>query len=183
MPTRRAAASPGPDVRPETAAPSSAVALPTPTGQDASTRVLRQFRMVFNAVKTHFQQVERTAGIGGAQCWALSVIAAEDGLGVTELARAMDIHQSTASNLVKTLVSRELVHTAKQAADRRIVQLRVTDKGREVLATAPGPFTGVLPQALARLDAETLCRLEEDLAKLITTLGPDAGGANVPLGL
>ena len=29
-------------------------------------RVLRRFRLVFNAVKAHFQQVERTAGIGGS---------------------------------------------------------------------------------------------------------------------
>jgi len=39
-----------------------------------ATRVLRQFRVVFNAVKTHFRQVEREAGVGGAQLWALSVI-------------------------------------------------------------------------------------------------------------
>jgi len=34
----------------------------------SSTRVLRQFRVVFNAVKTHFRQVEREAGVGGASC-------------------------------------------------------------------------------------------------------------------
>jgi hypothetical protein len=45
------------------------------------------------------------------------------------------------------------------------------------------PFTGVLPQALARLDPATLERLEVDLARLITTLAPDEGGARVPLGL
>ena len=44
-------------------------------------RVLRRFRLVFNAVKTHFQQVEKKAGVGGAQFWALSVIRAHPGLG------------------------------------------------------------------------------------------------------
>ena len=66
---------------------------------------------------------------------------------------------------------------------RRTVQLRVTAAGRQVLAAAPVPFTGVLPQALARLDPATLERLEVDLARLITTLAPDEGGARVPLGL
>jgi hypothetical protein len=37
---------------------------------EKAARVLRRFRMVFNAVKTHFQQVEKQAGIGGAQVWA-----------------------------------------------------------------------------------------------------------------
>ena len=41
---------------------------------------LRRFRRVFNAVKTHFQQVEKRAGVGGAQLWALSVIGARPGI-------------------------------------------------------------------------------------------------------
>jgi hypothetical protein len=42
------------------------------TMPDAATRVLRQFRQVFNAVKSHFRKVERVAGIGGEQPWAFS---------------------------------------------------------------------------------------------------------------
>ena len=41
-------------------APGPAAAAADPKGE-ASTRVLRQFRVVFNAVKTHFQQVEKKA--------------------------------------------------------------------------------------------------------------------------
>ena len=145
-------------------------------------RVLRQFRLVFNAVKTHFQQVEKKAGVGGAQLWALSIIHSSAGIGVNDLARAMDVHQSTASNLVKALVERELIGTAKDGADRRAVQLRILPAGSRVLRRAPGPFTGVLPQALASLDAATLARLDKDLAKLIAALGADARAANIPLG-
>jgi DNA-binding MarR family transcriptional regulator len=146
-----------------------------------ATRVLRQFRVVFNAVKTHFRQVEREAGLGGAQLWALSVIAGSPGIGVTDLARALDIHQSTASNLIKVLVERGLVGAAREAADRRGVALRVLPEGQQVLATAPGPFAGVLPDALASLDEATLARLEVDLAKLIEALAADEEGANVLL--
>ncbi len=76
---------------------------------DAAVRVLRQFRQVFNAVKTHFRQVEKTVGLGGAQVWALSLIRDMPGVGIGDLAQAMNIHQSTTSNLVKGLVERELV--------------------------------------------------------------------------
>ena len=149
---------------------------------EPAVRVLRRFRLVFNAVKSHFQQVERSAGVGGAQLWALSIIHARPGLGVSELARAMDVKQSTASNLVKVLVERGLVSAMREAADRRAVQLRLQPAGRKVLRQAPGPFTGVLPQALASLDAQTLERLDADLARLIAVLGVDAQGAKVPLG-
>jgi DNA-binding MarR family transcriptional regulator len=150
--------------------------------EEPATRVLRRFRLVFNAVKTHFQQVERRAGVGGAQLWALSVIQASPGIGVSELARAMDVHQSTASNLVKTLVERELVAASRDAVDRRAVRMRVLPAGGRVLRRAPGPFTGVLPEALASLDAEVLSRLDADLGTLITALDADERAANIPLG-
>ena len=149
---------------------------------ESATRVLRRFRLVFNAVKTHFQQVEKVAGVGGAQLWALSIIRSRPGIGVNDLAAAMDVHQSTASNLVKSMVERELVAVAKESDDRRKVQLRVLPAGNKVLRRAPGPFAGVLPQALESLDAETLARLDADLAKLITALDADDRGANIPLG-
>lgn len=149
---------------------------------EPATRVLRRFRLVFNAIKTHFQQVEKQAGVGGAQLWALSIIHTHPGVGVNELARAMDVHQSTASNLVRSLVERGLVQAAKQGPDRRAVQLRLLPAGETVLGQAPGPLSGVLPQALEALDAQTLARLDADLAQLIKVLGADERAANIPMG-
>jgi DNA-binding MarR family transcriptional regulator len=143
--------------------------------------VLRQFRLVFNAVKTHFQQVEKKAGVGGAQLWALSVIRGQPGIGVNGLARAMDVHQTTASNLVRAMVEAELVATERSDTDRRAVQLRVLPAGSRVLRKAPGPFAGVLPEALESLDAAALARLERDLAALITALRADERAAGIPL--
>jgi DNA-binding MarR family transcriptional regulator len=148
---------------------------------DPAARVLRRFRLVFNAVKTHFQQVEKRAGIGGAQLWALSVVRATPGIGVGGLARAMDVHQTTASNLVRSLVAMELVTAERNGADRRAVQLRVTAAATRVLRKAPGPFTGVLPEALAHLDTRTLERLDRDLSALLALLHADERAARIPL--
>ena len=70
----------------------------------------------------------------------------------------------------------------KDAPDRRTVQLHILPAGKRVLKRAPGPFTGVLPQALAKLDTKTLKRLDEDLAALIAVLATDEHAANIPLG-
>jgi DNA-binding MarR family transcriptional regulator len=145
-------------------------------------QVLRRFRVVFNAVKTHFRQIETGAGIGGAQLWALGVVSARPGIGMNDLASAMDVHQSTASNLVKSLVERQLIATVRDGEDRRTVALRILPAGRKVLRSAPGPFSGVLPDALAGLDARTLARLDQDLGKLIAALHADEGAEGIPLG-
>jgi DNA-binding MarR family transcriptional regulator len=154
---------------------------PQDPGSDPAGRVLRQFRVVFNAVKVHFRQVESAAGIGGAQVWALSVIQARPGVGISDLGRAMDVHQSTASNLVKLLLERDLVLAVKDTVDRRAIGLHLTEAGAAVLSAAPGPFSGVLPDALAGLDPRTLARLERDLEKLIAALQADRAGAGVLL--
>jgi len=159
----------------------AAVALPAAEAGDSAVRVLRRFRVVFNAVKSHFQQVERKSGVGGAQLWALSVIQAHPDIGVSDLARAMDVHQSTASNLVKALVAMEMVSAVKQGRDRRSVQLRLLPAAHRVLSRAPGPFAGVLPQALSRLEAGTLARLDHDLGVLIAELQADEEAGNIPL--
>jgi DNA-binding MarR family transcriptional regulator len=149
--------------------------------EDAAVAVLRQFRQVFNAVKAHFQQVEKTVGMGGAQVWALSVVRDNPGIGVGALARALSIHQSTASNLVRTLIDREMVVGVKESADRRAVQLRLLPAGARVLRNAPGPFAGLLPDALKSLPPETLARLSEDLEQLIVAIAADEAGASIPL--
>lgn len=149
---------------------------------DPAARVLRRFRLVFNAVKSHFRAVETKAGISGAQLWALSVVQQHPGIGVGDLARAMDIHQSTASNLLRGLVEAQMVVAERGGADRRAVQLNVTARGAKALVKAPAPFAGVLPEALGRLDKRTLARLERDLDALIAELGADDRDANIPLG-
>lgn len=148
---------------------------------ESASRVLRRFRQVFNAVKTHFQQVEKQAGLGGAQVWALSVIQGQPDIGVNDLARAMDIRQSTASNLIKLLVERGMVETHRSDKDRRAVHLRLLAAGEAVLERVPGPYQGVLPSALSKLDPATLQRLEADLGRLITLLGADENSGGIPL--
>ncbi len=158
-----------------------------PTPSPASTPrvqtavVLRRFRVVFNAVRTHFKQVEKQVGLGGAQVWALSLIRDQPGIGLGELARGMDVHQSTASNLVRGLLQKGLIRADKGHADKRQVQLVALPEALALLAKVPGPFEGVLPEALDKLPAQTLAQLDRDLAKLITLLKADESTGSIPL--
>lgn len=144
-------------------------------------KVLRRFRVVFNAVRTHFRQMEKQVGLGGAQVWALSVIKSHPNLGIGEVALRMQIHQSTASNLVKALLNKELIQMEKSPEDRRNVRLKILPAGARILRKVSGPFEGVLPDALANLDTETLVRLDEDLGKLIEILRADESAEELPL--
>ncbi len=148
-----------------------------------STRVLRQFRVVFGAVRQHFHQIEKQAGIGGAMVAALGYVQAQPGMRVSELAVAMDVHQSTASNLIKQLVQRGLITAEKGEDDRRSVRLLLQPAGQAVLAKVSGPREGVLPRALSGLSDEALSQLEHGLHALLKQLPVDheAPTARTPL--
>lgn len=144
-------------------------------------QVLRQFRVVINAIKSHQQQTERLAGLTGAQVWALHLIDSQPGLGIKGLAQAMDVRQPTASILVRALVQQGLVLSQRESDDRRAIQLQVAPAGRSLLERAPGPFVGVLPAALARLQPDTLAQLAQGLERLIQVLPADPRSGRMPL--
>lgn len=150
---------------------------------DASARVLRQFRLIFSSIRRHFQTIEKVAGVGGAQIWALSLIAQSPGMAVTQLAHAMDIHQSTASNLVRALLKAGFIHNEKSVQDKRVAELYPLPEGLKLLKKVPGPYTGVLPMALTELAPETLSNLERDLDALIKKLDVDEASAQTPMAL
>lgn len=151
----------------------------TVNSNEGAAQALRQFRIVFNAVKSQFRKMERDTGLGGAQVWALSLAAKKPGLGVGEVAQHMHIHQSTASNLVKILLKKELLTSSKSVSDKRAVQLRITPAGRKALLKTPGPFAGVLPHALQRMDADALAALNQSLACVVQLLDADEQAGNI----
>ncbi len=160
----------------KTTSPSKAAPAAATTAQ-----VLRRFRIVFNAVRGHFKQIEKQVGLGGAQVWALSLVRDNPGIGVGKIAENMDVHQSTASNLVKALLRRELISLDKGVEDRRSVRLHILPAGMDVLRQVSGPFEGVLPIALGQLSETTLRRLDKDLDKLIQILKADEQAGSIPL--
>ena len=150
---------------------------PSPVPMD----VLKQFRSIFNTVKQHFQQVESTCRISGAQLWALAVVVRQPGLRVSELAKAMAVHQSTTSNLVERLVELKMVEKRRSENDQRVVHLHPLPAGIGLIHQAPQPVEGVLPEALAQLSAENLAELHEILDKLLGILQAKEAGKHVPL--
>lgn len=153
----------------------------TPEAVDPAVESLRRFRQIFAAVRTHFRQVEQLTGTGAAQLRALSLLREQPGLRVNELARAMDIHQSTASNLVKTLVDRQLVSSLRNGADARVMHLTLLPAGEKILQRLQGHYIGVLPQALQSLPSPVLQRLNADLDLLLVAMQADGKAALSPL--
>jgi DNA-binding MarR family transcriptional regulator len=147
-----------------------------------ATEALRQFRVIFGAVRQHFQAVEKACGISGAQIWAMAALRQTPGMKVSELAKALSIHASTASNLLDKIEKAGLIRRERNSVDQRVVRLYLTSAGEKALERAPQPLTGILTHALSQLPDEALARLNQDLATLIAHMGAiDTQDAQKPL--
>jgi len=132
--------------------------------------VLKKFRLIYGSVRQHFREVERTCGVSGSQLWILQEVGKSPGLGVSDLAERLHIHQSTCSQLVEKLVHHGLLAKRRSQEDQRRVGLTLSARAAKLLARAPGPAQGLLPEALAALPDSVLRQLDAALLEVISQL-------------
>lgn len=140
-------------------------------------RSLRSFRTIVRSIKRHFQHVQDATGLSGSQLWCLSAVRSAPGVRVTQLARVLGIQQATCSNLVETLERRGLIERRRDPNDQRAVTLYLTPEGQRLAQCAPEPVSGILPDALSRLEPEALDELNGLLDRVIALMGKGAAPA------
>ena len=154
---------------PELAVTASAQS-PASDRADRVRSVLLALRVLIRAVQDYSRWVESQCGLSSAQLWALWELFATPGMKVSDLAAALYVHQSTASNMLDKLELRGLVERRRGGPDQRVVRLYLSSAGVDLLATAPRPAQGALNAALQQLPDATLRRLSTDLEALVAAL-------------
>lgn len=134
---------------------------------DRRLAVLQHIRELLRVSQQHFQRIEARCGVSGAQLWALAEMQARPGSKISELAVALSVHLSTASNLLDRLEAKALVRRERGKKDQRVVRVYLTPAGQGVLRKAPKPAQGIIPDALHRMPLDALARLDRDLEKLL----------------
>lgn len=131
---------------------------------------LKRLRIVIRAAQRHSNWIEKQCGVTGAQLWVMQELHESPGLRVGDVAERLAIHQTTTSNLVDTLVKKGYVTKTRDAQDQRVVKLALSDSGEVVIARAPMPARGLLPESLQKLDAKQLRDLNNSLQALLDVI-------------
>ncbi|CAG7857664.1 hypothetical protein MCAMS1_02573 [biofilm metagenome] len=140
------------------------------SSQSGQIKALKQFRLIFKATQQHSQWVESQLGVTNAQLWAIWEISKTQDLKVTELAKAMSIHHSTACSMLDKLVRKKLVERKRISTDQRVVTLHLTEAGLNIISQAPPAAQGILQHAIFGLPEDVVNTLALHLKMLVKAM-------------
>ncbi|MTD54564.1 MarR family winged helix-turn-helix transcriptional regulator [Amycolatopsis pithecellobii] len=141
-----------------------------------SERLLTFVKRAEQATQQAKEQVLREFGLTPAQQAALTILSYHDGITSAELARQCQVTPQTMNSTVGRLLSRGLVQRAAHPVHRTLLEIRLTDQGREVFDRADARVTALDNDLAANLTSGELKTLKALLAQ-VTEAAQRAGHA------
>ncbi len=102
--------------------------------------VLVAIRRVIRATDLHSRNLIKITGLTAPQQLVLMTIKEHESIIVGDLAQLMSLSQATFSSILDRLEDRGLVTREKAPQDKRRVNLKLTERGTEVVKDAPLPL-------------------------------------------
>ncbi len=122
------------------------------------------------------------------QFHALNEVMRCDCMAIKELAEALQVSPPSASAMVDRLVDMDLVLREHDTTDRRVVNVRLSERGREAVETLRRDFLEAVSELLERLGpayAKQWCEVYQRIRELLAeempwakSNGPETAGAN-----
>ena len=85
-----------------------------------------------------FAGMQPPAGLTSTQVMAVGIVARQQGAGIKELASALDISSSAATQLVDALVDKGFLTRQVDLSDRRAINIQLSDTARHKMAEMTG---------------------------------------------
>lgn len=128
-------------------------------------------RQLVRALRLSDTDVQRRAGVTGAQLFVLQQLHERSAASLGELAERTHTHQSSASVVVRRLVEQGLVRREADPADRRRRHLALTAAGRRVVRDAPLTAQARIVAAFRALPVPTRRTLAGGLQRWVDAAG------------
>ncbi len=116
------------------------------------TSIVSAIRRIIRAVDLHSHKLLDVCGLTGPQIAALDKAAELGPISIGSLARSLNLSHPTVTGIVSRLEARGLVRRDRAVADRRRIEVCVTDEGTRILGDAPSLLQDRFRQQLARLE-------------------------------
>jgi DNA-binding MarR family transcriptional regulator len=115
-------------------------------------------------------------GISMTHFHVLTLLRHHDAMPMGRLAEILDVSMSSATGIIDRMEERGLVERMRVPDDRRVVLVRLTATGADLVDQAELVRSDILAAAMARLEPEQLDRMEASLADLRGAIAAELAG-------
>jgi MarR family transcriptional regulator, organic hydroperoxide resistance regulator len=136
--------------------------------------IVDNIRRVFQVINEQSKRVKRQTGLTSPQLWTIKAIADAENINVKDLAHRIYLHPVTVVGILDRLEEKGFVVRSRSKEDRRVVGLRLTNKGKQLVANSPEVVQGMLVSGLEKLTKRQLEVIDNGLAELVKMLGIEA---------
>lgn len=133
--------------------------------------IINDIRRVFQVVNEQSKKAKQKTGLTGPQLWAIKMIGELAPVKVSDLAGRMYLHPATVVGILNRLELQGLIERIRTNEDRRVVKIKLTEAGNEVLIKAPQVAQGLLVAGLEVLPQKKLQYISDALEQLVNILG------------
>ena len=133
--------------------------------------IIDNLRRVFQILNEQSKKVERETGLTGPQLWAIKTINESSPVKVSDLANKLYLHPTTVVGIIDRLEKQDLVERRRSKDDRRVVWIELTDKGNDLVKSAPEVAQGLLVEGLEEISANNLIEIDRSMKHLVKIFG------------
>lgn len=139
----------------------------------ATPEIIDNLRRVFQAITEYSKTAERSTGLTGPQLWAVNILDNTAPIRVSELAHLMYLSSATVVGILDRLEIKGLVIRTRSTADRRVVDLHLSDAGKLLAAKSPEVAQIMLVKGLCELSDEQFSAVELGMKHMVRILGAE----------
>ncbi|MBN1365654.1 MAG: MarR family transcriptional regulator [Syntrophaceae bacterium] len=133
--------------------------------------IIDNFRRVFQILNEQSKKVERETGLTGPQLWTIKTINENSPVRVSDLANKLYLHPTTVIGIIDRLEKQSLVKRCRDTEDRRVVWIELTDKGNNLVKSAPEVAQGLLVAGLKEISMSSLTKIDRSMRLLVKIFG------------
>ncbi|NIM11005.1 MAG: MarR family transcriptional regulator [Candidatus Aminicenantes bacterium] len=138
--------------------------------ENLESEIFSCLRRTINAVEIYSSKLKDKTGLNASQLSCLLVLEKTGPLSLSKLSKHVYLSPSMITSIVDQLEKRDLVERTRKSADRRVILIELTEKGKEVAQTALPSFQEQLTNNLKHLKEEEKKTLFDNLNKLLSII-------------
>ncbi len=128
--------------------------------------IIYQIRTLMQAGKVYTKELNRKYSVSAPQLACLSALMDMGPMPPSVISRNILVKSSTVTGIIDRLERKGFVSRVRNSPDRRVINIELTETGRELVINAPSPFQQTIVDGLKVMPEDELETVLEALTKL-----------------